>query len=51
MHAHVSGENLFNASTSFSGVAWNVQDAADLLIMEGQIDELVIVGVDNTPER
>jgi predicted alpha/beta superfamily hydrolase len=45
------GQNLFNASTSFAGVAWDVQDAADTLIMEGTTTEYIIVGVDNTPER
>lgn len=45
------GQNLFNVSTSAFGTAWLVQNAADELIMEGTIPELVIVGVDNTDER
>ena len=45
------GENLFNASTAFSGVAWRVQDSVDSLVREGRIPEVVVVGVDNTARR
>jgi len=45
------GENLFNASTSFGGVAWDCQDTIDALVVEGTIDEVLIVGVYNTPDR
>ena len=45
------GENLFNESTSFGGVAWNVQDAADDLILASRISDVIIAGVDNTASR
>jgi predicted alpha/beta superfamily hydrolase len=45
------GQNLFNASTSFAGVAWECQTTMDQLIVEGVIREMIIVGIDNTAER
>ncbi len=42
------GQNLFNASTSFGGIAWNCQNTVDALVYQGQMDEIIIVGVDNT---
>eukprot|EP00048_Salpingoeca_helianthica_P018008 m.240201 g.240201 ORF g.240201 m.240201 type:complete len:397 (-) comp23171_c0_seq1:24-1214(-) len=45
------GQNLFNESTSFAGVAWRCQDTVDELVNEGTMEEIVIVGVDNTPDR
>eukprot|EP01096_Ripella_sp_DP13-Kostka_P000706 TRINITY_DN10816_c0_g1_i1.p1 TRINITY_DN10816_c0_g1~~TRINITY_DN10816_c0_g1_i1.p1 ORF type:complete len:413 (+),score=150.92 TRINITY_DN10816_c0_g1_i1:32-1240(+) len=45
------GQNLFNASTSFAGVAWNCQTTVDQLVVEGAMDEVLIVGVYNTGNR
>jgi len=45
------GENLFNASTSFNGVAWECQVTINQLIAEQKIDEVFIIGVYNTPNR
>eukprot|EP01095_Lingulamoeba_sp_RSL-Kostka_P007819 TRINITY_DN2548_c0_g1_i1.p1 TRINITY_DN2548_c0_g1~~TRINITY_DN2548_c0_g1_i1.p1 ORF type:complete len:390 (-),score=110.83 TRINITY_DN2548_c0_g1_i1:37-1206(-) len=44
------GQNLFNASTSFS-VPWDCQDTVNQLIVEGGMEEVIIVGVYNTPDR
>jgi enterochelin esterase-like enzyme len=41
------GQNLFEASTSFAGVEWGVDETADRLIREGTIPPMVIVGLDN----
>jgi predicted alpha/beta superfamily hydrolase len=41
------GQNLFNASTSAFGVAWDCQATVDALVVEGAMDEIVIVGVYN----
>jgi len=41
------GQNLFEASTSFTGVEWEVDETADRLIREGTIPPLIIVGLDN----
>jgi predicted alpha/beta superfamily hydrolase len=42
------GQNLFEASTSFTGVEWQVDETADRLIREGAVPPLMIVGLDNT---
>ncbi len=41
------GQNLFEASTSFTGVEWGVDETADRLIREGTIPPMLIVGIDN----
>lgn len=41
------GQNLFNASTSFGGIAWMCQNTVDALVNEGTMREIVIVGVYN----
>jgi predicted alpha/beta superfamily hydrolase len=40
------GQNLFDASTSFSG-EWQVDEAAEALIGAGEIEPLIIVGIYN----
>jgi hypothetical protein len=45
------GENLFNDSTSFGGRSWRAQWTVELLVNEGTIEEVVIVGVYNTMAR
>lgn len=41
------GQNLFEASTSFTGVEWQVDETADRLIREGTIPPMISVGLDN----
>jgi predicted alpha/beta superfamily hydrolase len=41
------GQNLFEPSTSFTGVEWQVDETADRLIREGVIPSMIIVGIDN----
>ena len=41
------GQNLFEASASFTGVEWQVDETADRLIREGTIPPMIIVGLDN----
>jgi predicted alpha/beta superfamily hydrolase len=41
------GQNLFEASTSFTGVEWQVDETADRLIREGVVPPMIIVGIDN----
>ncbi|MGO9166032.1 MAG: alpha/beta hydrolase [Candidatus Sulfotelmatobacter sp.] len=41
------GQNLFESSTSFTGVEWGVDETADRLIREGAVPPLIIVGMDN----
>ncbi|KAH3743721.1 alpha/beta hydrolase [Pelomyxa schiedti] len=45
------GQNLFNASTSYLGIAWQCQDTVDSLVNSGDMEEIIIVGVDNTDDR
>src|SRR5438309_6172344 len=39
------GQNLFEDSTSFTGVEWQVDETADRLIREGVVPPLIIVGI------
>jgi enterochelin esterase-like enzyme len=41
------GQNLFESSTSFTGVEWQVDETADRLIRQGVIDPMIVVGLDN----
>lgn len=41
------GQNLFETSTSFTGVDWQVDETADRLIRDGIIPPMLIVGIDN----
>lgn len=41
------GQNLFESSTSFTGVEWGVDETADRLIREKVISPMIIVGIDN----
>jgi predicted alpha/beta superfamily hydrolase len=45
------GQNLFDASTSFAGVEWQVDETAQDLIKSGKIDPVIIVGIFNSPDR
>ena len=41
------GQNLFEAATSFTGVEWQADEAADRLIREDVIPAMIVVGLDN----
>jgi predicted alpha/beta superfamily hydrolase len=41
------GQNLFERSTAFGGVEWQVDETADRLIREAAIPPMIIVGIDN----
>ncbi len=41
------GQNLFEATTSFTGVEWQVDETADRLIREGVVPPMMFVGLDN----
>jgi enterochelin esterase-like enzyme len=42
------GQNLFESSTAFAGVEWQVDETADRLIREGAVPPMIFVGMDNT---
>jgi len=41
------GQNLFESSSSFTGVEWGVDETADRLIREGVVPPMIMVGLDN----
>jgi enterochelin esterase-like enzyme len=45
------GQNLFDSSTAFAGVEWQVDENAQDLISSGKISPVIIVGIYNTPDR
>lgn len=45
------GNNTMDPRTSFAGVAWEVNDTVERLVKEGLMDEIIVVGVYNTPAR
>jgi len=45
------GNNVFDAATSFIGVEWGVDEAADRLVRSGRVPPFIVVAVDNTPDR
>jgi predicted alpha/beta superfamily hydrolase len=42
------GQNLFESVSAYAGVEWQVDETADLLIREGTVPPMIIVGMDNT---
>uniref|UniRef100_A0A7C4W954 Esterase n=1 Tax=Fervidobacterium thailandense TaxID=1008305 RepID=A0A7C4W954_9BACT len=42
------GQNVFDKSTSFSGIEWEADESAERLIREGAIRPIIIVGIYNT---
>lgn len=45
------GQNVFDSATSFSGVEWGVDEAAERLIKDNLIEPLIVVAVANTGEQ
>lgn len=45
------GQNLFDAKTAAFGVEWGIDETANRLIATGVMEELIVVGIDNTPDR
>lgn len=45
------GRNIFDPSTSFSGIDWGVDEAMTDGINNGSLIEAIVVAVDNTPDR
>jgi predicted alpha/beta superfamily hydrolase len=42
------GQNLFESSTAFGAVEWQVDETADRLIREAAVPPMIFVGMDNT---
>lgn len=45
------GQNIFNPKTSFLNVDWQIDETADTLIRKDLIEDIIIVGIYNTPQR
>ena len=45
------GQNVFDPTTSFLGSDWRADEVADSLIRARAIEEIIIVGINNTPDR
>jgi predicted alpha/beta superfamily hydrolase len=45
------GQNLFQTSTSFTGVEWQVDETADRLIRQDVIPPMIFVGIDNARDQ
>lgn len=45
------GNNLFDRATGFMGQEWEVDEHTEALIKAGKIEDIIIVGVYNTPAR
>jgi predicted alpha/beta superfamily hydrolase len=45
------GQNLFDAKTAAYGAEWGIDETANHLIASGVMDEVIVVGIDNSPER
>jgi predicted alpha/beta superfamily hydrolase len=45
------GQNLFDKKTAAYGVEWGVDETINRLVAMGRMDEVIVVGIDNTPDR
>jgi predicted alpha/beta superfamily hydrolase len=45
------GQNIFDPATAFTGYDWRVDEVTDSLIALSVIEEIIIVGMYNTPDR
>lgn len=45
------GQNLFDPKTASFGVEWGISQTINHLVATGVMDEVIVVGIDNTPDR
>lgn len=45
------GQNIFDPATAFTGYDWRVDEVADSLIRLKMMEEIIIVGIYNSPDR
>ena len=50
MYLH-DGQNLFDPNMSFGGVEWQVDETVDSMVRQGQMREVIVVGLGNTAAR
>ena len=45
------GQNLIDPRISFAGIGWRVDETVNMLIKKKKIKEIIVVGINNTPDR
>ncbi len=45
------GQNLFDPKTSYAGMDWRVDETLTKLIKRNQVEEVIVVGINNSPDR
>jgi predicted alpha/beta superfamily hydrolase len=45
------GQNVFDPSTAYIGVDWQIDEVADSLWRKGELAEFIVVGIYNSPDR
>src|SRR5215218_6659778 len=45
------GQNLFNEASSFNGVEWQMDETAQRMILQNQVQPMIIVAISNTEFR
>jgi predicted alpha/beta superfamily hydrolase len=45
------GQNLFDARTAAYGTEWGIDETVNRLVATGKMDEIIVVGIDNTADR
>ncbi len=45
------GQNLYDPARAFMGQTWNAQETLNALILQRKIRPIIVVGIDNTPDR
>lgn len=45
------GQNLFDPKTSYAGMDWRVDETVSKLIKQNRINEIIVVGINNTNDR
>jgi predicted alpha/beta superfamily hydrolase len=45
------GQNLFDAKSAAYGTEWGIDETVNQLVATGVMDEVIVVGIDNTPDR
>jgi predicted alpha/beta superfamily hydrolase len=45
------GQNIMNPKTAYIGIDWQIDETVTRLIKAGEMQEIIIVGIYNTPER
>ena len=45
------GQNLFNSEESFTGTTWEVREALETLLAKGELEPMILVGIDHAEDK